>query len=227
MTKLILFPYAGALGLAYNQWLKRLEQQFLVLRIAYNDLKSGTSQYDCLNWDELMDKLFEKLKSTIKEGDYIFFGHSMGSRVEYEMYRKIVEKKLPLPKIMIISGCKVFTEGVIDPTFISEEEFRKKCIKLGGISNEVLEIPELTEIVFNELIRDIKILSQFQFFPVKIESPVIVLNGDDDEFSTKEEWEEILKCKVDWRLYEGNHFFIYKNKKEILEELCNLDDKNY
>lgn len=74
MTKLILFPYAGALGMAYNQWLKRLEQQFLVVRIAYNDLKSGISQYDYLNWDELMDKLFEKLKLAIKGVITYFLG---------------------------------------------------------------------------------------------------------------------------------------------------------
>lgn len=222
MTKLILFPYAGSLGIGYTQWLKQLKTKFEVHRITYTELKEGKREYLCNSWKELCELTFEKILPVIKEGDYIFYGHSMGSRVEYEMYQRILENGLKLPRRIIFSGCEVLTKITQNPDAQTEEAFREEYISLGGISDEVLDCQELAELAFMDLKKDVRLLSEFRFQPVPMKCPVEVWNGTRDKYSEKEKWEELLGCEVDWKCYEGKHFFIYDNQEKLIEYLLSL-----
>ena len=219
MTKLILFPYAGSLGLAYNQWMKSLRTKFDATRIVYTDLKEGKRNYECASWEELMELLFQKVSQIVTDDDYIFFGHSMGSRAAYEMYRRILKENMPLPKKIILSGCQSLEHMTTDPDLLTEEKFRKEYIELGGISDEVLACEELAELAFAELRKDVKLLSQFRYVKTSVKCPVTILNGELDKISTKEEWEELLGKEVEWKLYSGKHFFIYDHETEIVDKL--------
>lgn len=219
MTKLILFPYAGSLGLGYNQWTKQLQNSFEVHRIVYTNLKEGVRNYDCTSWNELMDLLYKKIEILAENEDYILFGHSMGSRVAYDIYKRLWENGKPLPKKIILSGCRILSRITEDPDLLNEQEFRDEYIEMGGISEEVLACDELADLAFAELKKDIKLLSQFRFIPVPIESSVTILNGDHDSFSSKEEWDELLDTEVEWKLYKGKHFFIYDHEQEIFNDL--------
>lgn len=222
MTKLILFPYAGSLGIGYVQWMKQLKTKFEVHRINYNELKEGQREYLCNSWQELCDLAFEKILPIIKEGDYIFFGHSMGGRMEYEMYRRILEHGLVLPKKIIISGCRVLTNITTNPDEQTEEEFRQEYIDLGGLSDEVLACQELAELAFEDLKKDVRLLSEFRFYQVPMKCQVEVWNGTKDRYSEKEEWEELFGCEVSWKIYEGKHFFIYDHQETMIEQLLSM-----
>lgn len=217
--KLILLPYAGSLGLAYNQWLKALREKYELYRINYTSLKPGVREYECSTWDELCELLFEKIRGIVTDEDYIIFGHSMGSRAAYEMYLRIVESGMPLPKQIIFSGCKVLTELHKDPTNVPEDEFRQEYIDLGGISEEVLACEELADYTFEDLRKDISLLCHYQYKPAKIACPVMVLNGEDEAHSSKEEWEDIVGHEVEQIIYPGKHFFIYDEENDILNNV--------
>lgn len=219
MTKLILFPYAGSLGLGYNQWIKQLKNSFEVHRIVYTSLKEGVRDYECASWNELMDLLYKKIAVLAEDEDYIFFGHSMGSRAAYEMYKRLWENGKPLPRRIIFSGCLELSKLTEDPDLLNEHEFREEYIKLGGISDEVLACEELADLAFTDLRKDVKLLSQYRFTPVPMKSPVTVLNGEDDRISSKEEWDDLLDTEVEWKLYKGKHFFIYDHEQEIIDDL--------
>lgn len=219
MTKLILFPYAGSLGIAYNQWVKQLKSSFEVHRIVYTSLKEGVRNYECTSWNELMDLLYKKIEVLAEDEDYIFFGHSMGSRAAYEMYKRLWENGKPLPRRIILSGCEILSKITKDPDLLNEQEFREEYINLGGISDQVLACDELADLAFADLRKDVKLLSQYRFKPVPMKSSVTVLNGDLDNISSKEEWDELLGTEVEWKLYKGKHFFIYDHEQEIFNEL--------
>ncbi|SES70403.1 thioesterase II family protein [[Clostridium] polysaccharolyticum] len=219
MTKLFLFPYAGSLGLGYSQWVKKLKNNYDIVRIVYTDLKEDRRNYRCSSWDELVDLVYKKVANSITDDDYIFFGHSMGSRMEYELYSRLYQNNLPLPKRIIFSGCRKLSVKTKDPRECSEREFREEYISLGGISEEVLACEELADMAFEDLKMDVELLSQFQFVPVPMKCPVTIWNGNLDKISLKKEWEELLGCQVEWKLYMGKHFFIYDQEEEIIQEL--------
>ena len=200
--KLILLPYAGSLGIAYNQWVKTLREKYELYRIDYGKLKAGVRNYECSSWTELCELLFEKIKEIVTDDDYVIFGHSMGSRAAYEMYLRIVENDMPLPRRIIFSGCTVLNKLHKDPMEMPEEKFREEYIALGGISEQVLECQE-----------------QYQYKPMHMKCPVMVLNGEKEEYSTKEEWEALLGCQVEQRFYPGKHFFIYDTDNDILNDV--------
>lgn len=219
MTKIILFPYAGSLGLAYNQWVKQLKKRFDVYRINYTELKKGYRNYECKNWNELVELMYQKVSELIVDGDYILFGHSMGSRAAYDMYKRIYQNNLPLPKKIIFSGCKSLNHMTESPENVPEQQFRQEYIDLGGISDEVLACEELAELAFHELKKDIMLLKDFSFEPVPVMCPVTVWNGEKDKISSEAEWEELLGKEVEWILYSGKHFFIYDHQDELIDNL--------
>ncbi len=219
MTKLILFPYAGSLGLGYSQWMKKLNKKFDVRRIVYTDLKEGQRCYECRSWNELIDLLYKKISQMVTDDDYILFGHSMGSRAVYEMYRRLWENGMPLPKRIIFSGCQSLDHTTKDPREQSEQEFRDEYVALGGISDEVLACEELSELAFTDLKKDVILLSQYRYVKVPIMCSVTVLNGDHDKKSSREEWSDLLGVDVEWELYSGKHFFIYSKEEEVIDKL--------
>lgn len=97
----------------------------------------------------------------------------------------------------------------------------EEYVALGGISDEVIASKELYELVTTELIKDVYLLSQFDFDEIsnKFRCPVEVMIGTQDQYSTKKEWEEVLGREIEYRIYEGKHFFIYSREQEVLEEI--------
>lgn len=218
VTNLVLFPYAGSLGLAYNAWMKRLRNDFLVSRIDYTGLNREHRYYECRSWEELCDRCYEKLMDLNLDEDTIFYGHSMGARMQYEMYKRLLAEHRPCPSKIIFSGCESLKKITNDPYKDSEEKFRQEYIEMGGISDQVLACQELAELAFEALKKDVYLLSQFRFEPVKMNCQVTILNGMEDDYTTKEEWEDTLDCKVSYKMFEGKHFFIYDYEDDVLDE---------
>lgn len=221
MKHIILFPYAGSLGLAYNQWRKELSKFFHVHIINYNRTGKEKKYSDSQTYQELIDKIVEELSGIMTEGEYVFYGHSMGTRVICSVYDQLVKKNMILPEQVILSGAKDYSKPVESPYAKSKEAFMEEYIALGGISDEVIASTELYELVTEELIKDVYLLSQFDFVEIsnKFRCPVEVMIGTQDKNSTKKEWEEVLGQQIEYQIFEGKHFFIYNREQEVLQEI--------
>lgn len=221
MKKLILLPYAGSLGLAYTKWVRPLSGEFDLYRIDYNRLHPEKNYYEPSSWVELVELVMRKIESIVTDDNYIIYGHSMGVRMAAVVYYEMKKKGLPLPEKVILSGCELLSEITKDPDEQGKKEFRNEYIEMGGISDEVLENDELSELAFEALEKDIRLLSQFDYedYKTRFECPVSILNGNKDHISSQKEWEELLGIPVEYHIYEGKHFFIYDHEKEIIEYL--------
>lgn len=220
---MILFclPYAGGSESIYYKWKKYLSPfiELEPIELKGRGKRFNEPLYETL--DEAVEDIFMNIKSKILDEEYMIYGHSMGSLLAYEIYYKIKDNNLRKPKHIFFSGYEA-------PSIIKKREntytlpnydFINKIIELGGTPEEVMNNKELLDLFLPIIRSDFKILETYNYKERedKIQCDVSILNGKKDSINL----DEILAWKnhagKGFKVYnfEGNHFFINSNVKNI------------
>ncbi len=214
-------PYAGGSEAIYYKWTKYLNPS---IELSPIELKGRGKRYNEIFYetiDEAVEDILKNIKYRIIDNDYAIYGHSMGSLLAYELYYKIKKQKLRKPIHIFFSGYKA-------PNIIRKKEniytlpdydFIKKVIELGGTPEELSNNEELLDIFIPIIRNDFKILENYNYEKKedKIECDVSILNGKQDSINLEEilAWEKHVGKGFKVYSFEGDHFFINNNAKNI------------
>ncbi|WP_291583716.1 thioesterase II family protein [Clostridium sp. UBA6640] len=221
---MILFclPYAGGLEVIYYEWKKYISTS---IQLEAVELKGRGKRFNEVlyeNLEEAVDDIFKNIADKIVNDDYAIYGHSMGSLLAYELYYKIIDMGIKKPKHIFFSGYEA-------PSMIRKREntytlpdydFMNKVMELGGTPEELMNNKELLEIFLPIIRSDFKILETYNYEERgnKIQCDVSILNGKQDSINLEEilAWKNHV-CKG-FKIYnfDGNHFFINSNVKNIV-----------
>ncbi|WP_066874813.1 thioesterase II family protein [Clostridium mediterraneense] len=221
--RLICLPYAGGSEAIYLNWKEYLDSRIKILPIALKG--RGKRFYEELyqNLNEAVEDIITIIKGDIKDEEYAIFGHSMGSLLGYELYYKIREMGLREPRHIFFSGYAAPSVRVkrSDIHKLPDGEFIKEVIELGGTQKEVFENEELLELFVPILRSDFRMINQYNFKERKnkVKCDISVLNGMDDSITMDEllEWRMLIEGQFNIYQFQGGHFFINKNYKEIID----------
>ncbi len=222
-NKLIIIPSAGSMGFEYANIIAKLKDISEVYVVKYKGRGQRICEGYSNTWDELVEDVFMQVKENIDYKNYIILGHSMGSTIAYETYYKIIESNIKQPKAICFCGNE--SPNTMDKKLkskLNDKEFKDYFIKLGGISKEVLECDELSQMVFEILRQDINLLESYNYkernHPIK--SDVFVINGKEDNVRVDEKlWNKAVKTSVNFIKISGGHFFMFKYEDEFLNEI--------
>lgn len=99
---------------------------------------------------------------------------------------------------------------------LNNEDFIIEVGKLGGLPREVLESKDLIEIFTPILKADFEIVSEALIISSVINSPIIAMMGDlEENVGEIRNWQTFTNTDFKYRIFEGEHFFIYDHPKEI------------
>ena len=162
--KVFCFPHAGGGGHSFQHWSEpALEQGMELIRIDY----PGTQQNSCkklraISIQELAKKLLPRI---VEEMDrpFIFFGHSMGGVVAYEVSRIMYERGLPQPGGIIISSVPPpnYPQQHTTLSNLNDEDFVTQAYGNGWFPKEALHNKELTSIMLPKLRHDIAMYEHY------------------------------------------------------------------
>lgn len=221
-----MFPYAGSIGYAYQKMISYFDKsKFMVHMIDLNG-RGERVDYDSYDtWKELINDVYTQVDEIINQDDdeYVLFGHSMGAKIVYDVYIKIKQKQNKSPMYVIFSGCKVHDEINEYYKLLQkpQKNFEEEYINLGGIPEEVLEDSDFKDYVFEVIKEDLRLLSQYEPKSKKITENVIILNGTNDDRSSLSDWKHLCS-KISYRIYPGNHFFIFQHPDNVVNDICNI-----
>ena len=193
MIKLIMFPYAGSIGYAYQKIFPYFDKgQYDIHMIDLNGRGERIEYKPYSTWNQLVDDIFVQVIEIIKrdENEYVLFGHSMGAKIAYDVYLKLSMNKIKAPLYIIFSGCKIHSEKSEYNKLLEmpKQDFEQEYIRLGGIPKEVLHDDDFREYVFDVIKQDLQLLVQYLPKLVRITENVIVLNGANDDKSSISDW---------------------------------------
>jgi len=164
--KVFCFPHAGGGAHSFEHWEKpALAQGVELVRLSYpgaaptSNVERSTSLWD-VAW-RLLPQIIEEL-----DRPFVFFGHSMGGAVAYEVARLMIERNLPRPSAVVISSIPPPDFSIWSTTqrlhLLSDEDFVLEASKLGWFPKEAVGNPELTRIMLPNLREDIKLYEKYK-----------------------------------------------------------------
>lgn len=224
MIKLYCLPYAGGSAMTYTRWKKNLNGmiQLCPIELAGRGKRFTEPYYNSLS--EAVDDIYQLIKPELDSGPYAFYGHSMGSRLVYELVRKIEALPHPKPVHLFLSGGNPPHLKKNEKVYhtMPEEQFKTEIFNMGGTPREVFEHKELLEIFIPLLRADYKILETYEFQPdsMVFNCGITLFNGKaDTEVSGVEirEWQRYTKIPCPIHEYEGGHFFIHDFMEDIVQ----------
>lgn len=228
MLKILYLPYAGGTAQLCKAWRYFLGKNVEVQPIELAGRGSRFKEACYSDLKEALEDIFKKVENYADE-PYVIYGHSFGALLTYELYHMIKEAGMKEPEQLFFSGClpphrrssekKIFE--------LNDLEFINEIIKFNGMEKEVLENKELMNLVLPILRADFKLLERYKYTekPNKISKKVTVLYGNDMTFEGVEGWRDLTSDNITFHHINGDHFFVKKNMKEVLDVVnCKINE---
>lgn len=214
-------PFAGGGASAFRNWQARLPDNIKVCAVQLPGREERIKEEPYLNMESLADDLSSIILKN--KNDYIMFGHSMGTKILYEVEKRL-EDKGRLAKLIIISAGKVPHITESKPIYnLAEEKFKEGIIKFNGMPKEILENKNLFEFFIPVLRADFTLDESYTSKNLNIlNSPILALWGKQDKSINLEEilkWKQYTNSDFKEQSFEGDHFFIKEQESIVLQKI--------
>jgi len=156
---------------------------------------------------------------------FVFFGHSMGAWVSFEVARWLQTHHHLCPVHLFVSGAKAPQLPDLRAPLHSlpDPEFIVALRRLQGTPEAVLEHQEVMELMLAILRADFAVLETYTYSPQSpLPCSITALGGLQDVDVSEEAlqaWQAQASASFSQRMLPGNHFFIYSDQTLLLHLL--------
>ncbi|MFS1513881.1 thioesterase II family protein [Chengkuizengella sp. SCS-71B] len=223
MMKLFCLPYAGGSSAIYSKWKRHFNQsiEIVPIELAGRGTRIGESFYESLN--EAVEDVYKLISGQIDSTPYALFGHSMGSKIAYELYYKIKNLDHNEPEMIFFSGSPAPHSKKTDKEqvhLLPNDEFKRKVLELGGTADEIFDNRQLAELFVPIIRGDYKIVETYEYKQkqIKINCKTVVLYGLQDKYiDIIKEWDELTEQPSTYHFINGGHFFIQDHMEKTIK----------
>jgi medium-chain acyl-[acyl-carrier-protein] hydrolase len=222
--RLFCFPYAGGGALTFRTWPASLPPDIEVCSIHLPGHESRLREPAFDRLAPLVDALMPELVPFM-DRPFAFFGHSMGALIGFEVASRLRSSNAPPPEQMFVSGRRAPQLPTSERrTFeLPEPEFIEELRRLNGTPHEVLEHPELLQLMLPILRADFAICQDYFYVPDQpFAFPITALGGLEDHEVTRnhlQAWREQTSGAFKLRMFEGDHFFLISSARLLFQLL--------
>lgn len=230
--QIVMFPFGGGSGYSFVSIINELPRDIgvIVINPPGHMMNGGTG----LESIGAMVRLYARELLPLLKNTSLFFGHSIGGVVCYELCKEL-QDKVPI-KHMVISSVNAphHTMDEVDlHSGMATAVLVDKCTQLGGMPHIFLEEPLLLDGFISGLRADLKALEAYKVHPpgedyIKPDTTATVLYSDKDYIVNAgkiKEWEQYLNC-TQFIPFSGDHFYLFEDENRkalgrILTEQAN------
>lgn len=230
-VRLFCFPFAGGAASTFIPWIEPLaEEEVELVLVQPPGRGSRFGELPHTNMNSLMEELMQSVTFIASRIPYAFFGHSLGSRVAYELCYRLMSRRLPLPGCFIASGSRAphLPKEKPDLYDLPEKEFIQKLRNMNGTPKELLENKLLMELVIPLLRADFKISDTYLAKKARMPFPILVFSGEDDRDIAPyqlESWNDLTTQCCELATFPGDHFFIDQCREQVLTKISSVLDR--
>ncbi len=226
--RLFVFPHAGAGSSAYHAMAKAFKDFGIeVVIAAYPGREIRFSTKPAQSMEELVADFQTHMTGILELGPFAFYGHSMGALACFEYTKKLVAQGQDTPRFLILTGRQAPSIQGLDlkMSHMPDKDFIQAVgLRYNAIPQEVINTPELLELLIPALRADFNLVAEHQYRPaIKLSAPTILINGSDDPWISPETatpWNQDVTVTEQYWL-RGNHFFLSNNIENVKEIVLN------
>jgi len=220
---LICFPYAGGGPQLFNSW-QRSFPQLQVCMVQYPGRGSRIDEPAFTNCSALVDAFMPHLLPFVNK-PFALFGHSMGAIIAFEAARRLQQSGIKPARLFFSGrGAPQIPERDRRTYDLPDAEFTEELRRLNGTPTQVLEHPELMQLMLQIIRADFTLVQTYTYQPgPPLNCPFSVFGGFQDVDVTSnrlEAWCELTTCGCSVRMFEGDHFFIQTATAAVLKTIA-------
>lgn len=223
--RLFCLPYAGGRGQVFSEWPASLppDLELYAIEPPGRVLRRRESPIDDMH--VLVGRIVDEIEPLLLDKPFALFGHSMGALVAFELIRTLRRTGLPLPQVLVASGCGAPHMPPKGPPahLYSDPDFVTYLESLGGVPPRLAESLTLQRLLLPSLRADIKLCELYQVEnEPPLEIPIWAIGGSQDQtvpmFKLRG-WQEHTSARFELRVLSGGHFFIDTSRELLLAAL--------
>jgi len=216
-THLVCFPFAGGGVGPYRPWTAEISSAIDISAVLLPGREQRLLESPIGCPTSVCEAITRELLGVIKPGTKIvFFGHSMGSLLAYDIAVRLKKQHNIDIAMLIASGRQAPHVNLGGDIHKSDEQtFIRELKRMGGTPDIVFEDDELRGLVIPMLRSDYQILETYA--PEKFElldCPILTCTGDVDTEVSPDElagWSELTHNAVIHEVFSGDHFYLTDN----------------
>lgn len=222
--RLFCFPYAGGNALIYRQWQATLPPSVEVCPVQLPGRGKRIQERPFDRFQPLVEVAASALLPFFDK-PFAFLGHSMGGLISFELARQLRRDSNPMPAHLFVSGRRAPQLASREtPTYdLPEAEFLDALRRLEGTPAEVLQQPELMQLMLPLLRADFAVCETYAYTAEPpLDCPISVFGGlqdSDVERGQLEAWATQTTAATRVRMLPGDHFFINSQQPLLLRTL--------
>jgi surfactin synthase thioesterase subunit len=222
-VRLFCFPYAGGGPAVFSGWPTLLGKEYEVCAFSLPGRGARVREAYLGSLDEILENAYEHIQPLL-DVPFMFFGHSMGALIAFELARLLHRKRRLLPHVLFVSGARSPQTAWRRKTFdLPKDEFLEELYRLNGIPEELIREKGFIDMFLPALRADFRICQTYTFtagdlLPV----PIHIFGGIDDPDVTKEDlqgWAEHTTRGSSLTMIPGDHFFITASQQEVVDRV--------
>jgi medium-chain acyl-[acyl-carrier-protein] hydrolase len=223
--RMFCFPYAGGGASAYRGWGASLPQEIEVCPVQLPGREGRLREQPFTRPEELIQAVTDALIPWF-DLPFVFFGHSMGAMIGFELSRELRRRGQTLPLHLFVSGRRAPQLPTRDEPIhdLPEPEFIERLRELNGTPEEVLQHAELMKLLTPLLRADFAVNETYSYLE---EAPLdlgISAFGGLADLDVKrddvEAWSIQTRGRFRMRMMPGDHFFLHPQKDLIIESVA-------
>ncbi|GAB3109634.1 alpha/beta fold hydrolase [Streptomyces calidiresistens] len=227
-VRLFCFPYAGGGGSVFRTWGRSLPAGTEVWTASLPGRESRLAEPPLRRMEPLIEQLHEAITPHL-DLPYVFFGHSMGALIAFELTRRLRRAGDPPPDRLVLAAFRAphLPNPNIRIHHLPDEVLKTVLLK-EGTSRQVLESEELMRALLPTLRADLELCDTYRFRDdLPLPMPLTVLGGDRDVRVGREDlrgWRAQAAGPFRLAMLPGPHFFIHSSpdllRAEVARELA-------
>lgn len=221
--RLFCFSYAGGGASGFRRWAAELPKGVDVCAVQLPGREERIAEPLISAIDELTPLVCDALLPYCHI-PFIFFGHSTGALVAFELSRELRRRKVPLPLRLLVSGSRAPHIPEPNPLHrLPEKDFLRELRRFGGTPEAVLQSKELMQLFVPILRADLALEETYRHtIEPPLDIPISVFGGTMDKEAAPdvlEPWAMHTSKAFTLVMIEGGHFFLHSSRESLLGSL--------
>jgi medium-chain acyl-[acyl-carrier-protein] hydrolase len=222
--RLFCFPYAGGGSSVFRAWPHLLPPDVEVWGICPPGRENRLHEPSFRRLEPLICSLAEAVAPHL-DREYVFFGHSMGALVAFELSRRLRATMGRGPSRLLLGAYRA--PQLPNPNIRIHhlpDEVLKVVLEREGTPADVLRNAELMRAVLPTLRADLELCDTYEYAADDpLTCPLSVFGGDGDVLvrpADLEPWRSHTTAGFDLTIFTGSHFFLHSSQDLLLAALC-------
>lgn len=229
--RLFCFHYAGATASIFRSWRGAIPEAVELVAVQLPGREYRLAEPLLTRMGQIVPALAE-IMPPLLDKPFVFFGHSMGALLGFDLIRLLRARGLRQPELLIASGRNApqFKWRDAGIQVLPDDQFIAAVRGYNGTPEALLAEQSMRELWLPRLRADLTISAMYEYAEQRpLECPIAVMFGEEDGLVSDaglKGWLTQTMGRVRFFRYPGGHFFLHSAERLVLAKIhAELEDQ--